>query len=173
MEREELRELDPPSLLTEIILKVLNVVKHISRKFLSNSRFSKILKMCLSMKVKKQTTTHLFYECQYTSGVYWQKIETYLYTKTTYRSKLEANDVILYDVNKIHKVQRTVNQRISQGEFHIHKSSFLKSRSSFELFRMEFKKYFESIQMINNEKLMQSVCQEHVMEIGALCLLSC
>lgn len=100
--------------------------------------------------------------------MYWQKIETYLYTKTTYRSKLEANDVILYDVNKIHKVQRTVNQRISQGEFHIHKSSFLKSRSSFE-----FKKYFESIQMINNEKLMQSVCQEHVMEIGALCLLSC
>lgn len=168
MEREELRELDPPSLLTEIILKVLNVVKHISRKFLSNSRFSKILKMCLSMKVKKQTTTHLFYECQYTSGVYWQKIETYLYTKTTYRSKLEANDVILYDVNKIHNVQRTVNQRISQGEFHIHKSSFLKSRSSFE-----FKKYFESIQIINNKKLMQSVCQEHVMEIGALCLLSC
>lgn len=62
MEREELRELDP-SLLTEIILKVLNVVKHISRKFLSNSCFSKILKMCLSMKIKKQTTTHLFYEC--------------------------------------------------------------------------------------------------------------
>lgn len=76
------------------------------------------MELCVSRCVDNE----LIYVCQYTSG-FWKKVEDYLDPQTNYSVKVEAEDVILYSVNKT----QTVILIILLGKFHIHKAKFLKS----------------------------------------------
>lgn len=88
---------------------------------------------------------------------------------------MKMKQLSIYD--KKHKLQWTVNLLILLGKLHIHKAKFLRSCPSFESFRSEFKKYFESVQIINNKtcahtvKMLQEVFQRNV--IYGQIILSC
>ncbi len=73
-------------------------------------------------------------------------------TQSNYKIKLDAKTIILYNVNKIQKVQQVVSLMILLGKFHLHKAEFLRSQPSFQPFRLEFKNYFECIQRKNDKK---------------------
>ena len=114
------------------------------------SKFVDIDSRCVFCKHDEETIIRLFYECVHTLS-FWKKFEFFdIQTKNVI--KLEAKDILLYYENQNHKIQQLVNLMILVAKFHIHKAKFSKSCPSLVLFKVDFKMYFESIQLINNKK---------------------
>ena len=137
----------------ELHFKILHNI-YPTNKFVS--RFAAVDNKCEFCKIEEETIIHLFWECQYTM-VFWKKVENYLNIQQNHEIKLEAKDVIFNYDNKNKTLHKIVNFLILKGKFHIHKAKFSKSRPAFAHFRIEFRKFFESIQIINKKKFIYIV----------------
>merc|ERR1712131_17668 len=120
------------------------------------SRFVEIDPKCEFCNIEEETIQPLFFECQYTAG-FWRKIEDYFKLKTKMSLHLGAKDILFYFENESSNIRFIVNLIILIAKFHIHKAKFSKSLPSFVKFQIEFKKYCETIEKIENKKCLYSI----------------
>lgn len=135
----------------EVSFKILHQiypVKDTLRRFKIN-----IEESCVFCQSNRETIFHLFYHCMYTKK-FWSDLEEFIITKLNVNIRINIFDVMLYfylcglSKNLIFVIQLF----IIFGKYHIHKCKWSNSQPSFNVFHLDFKTYYKTIENMQNMK---------------------